>query len=341
MAATKQLDAEIIVVDNNSQDDSCDMVERLFPQVKLIKNPENSGFSKGNNLGVKQATGEFLCILNPDTVVAEDTFSSLIEAAENLKDFGILGCRLIDGTGKFLPESKRNIPTPLVSIKKILGFTKGYYASKVGETETAQVDILVGAFMLMKRSLYEQISGFDEDYFMYGEDVDLSYRALKAGYKNYYVGAVTAVHFKGESTLKDKRYAQRFYGAMQVFYKKHFKNQGVFDLAVWVGSRLLPYLKNEELPRVHRPKQYIWVGNKAEEIERVSVPVIQKESVDDFQPQTEYILDNNMLAFKTIIQYIEKPTKSQQTTFKIRPVNARFIVGSNSSKSKGEVLHLK
>ena len=124
------MDAEIIVVDNNSKDDSCKMVKTLFPKVKLIENNDNPGFSIGNNQGVKVAKGEYVCILNPDTVVAEDTFTTLLSFAETVSDLGILGCKLIDGKGDFLPESKRNIPTPNVAIKKVLGFSNSYYVFK-------------------------------------------------------------------------------------------------------------------------------------------------------------------------------------------------------------------
>ncbi len=236
-SAIETIDAEIIVVDNNSKDDSCNMVKQLFPSVKLIENKTNSGFSKGNNIGVAQAKGEYLCILNPDTVVAEDTFTQLLDCVDAKDNLGITGCQLIDGKGEFLPESKRNIPTPKVSLKKMMGNAEDYYANHIGADATAKVDILVGAFMLMKKSVYDQVGGFDEDYFMYGEDIDLSYKVLKAGYHNFYFGNTSVLHFKGESTLRDAKYAKRFYGAMQIFYKKHFKQNLVFNTLVYLGIK--------------------------------------------------------------------------------------------------------
>ena len=223
MAAAKEIDAEIIVVDNNSPDDSCEMIKRLFPSVKLIENKENFGFSKGNNIGVAEAKGEYLCILNPDTVVAEDTFRKILEFADSKSQLGIAGCQLIDGRGEFLPESKRHIPTPKVAFQKLFGNTKNYYTNALKPNEVGETDILVGAFMVLKRTIYNEVGGFDEDYFMYGEDIDLSYKVLKSGYVNYYYGNTAIIHFKGESTLKDKVYAKRFYGAMGIFYNKHFK----------------------------------------------------------------------------------------------------------------------
>ena len=158
--ALETIDAEIIVVDNNSSDGSCEMIKQRFPNITFIANKENLGFPKGNNIGVAQAKGKYICILNPDTVVAEDTFSEILAFAEKQQDLGIVGCKLIDGTGNFLPESKRGVPTPFVAFTKIFGLYKfsnyfgNYYAQHLQESETGKVSILVGAFMVMKRELY-------------------------------------------------------------------------------------------------------------------------------------------------------------------------------------------
>ena len=149
--AIENLDAEIIVIDNDSKDDSCQMVKKLFPNVILIENRENVGFSKANNQAVKVAKGKYVCILNPDTAVAEDTFSKSLQYYESIENIGALGVYLMDGTGNFLPESKRNLPTPKVSILKLTGFTQKYYANQVSETSHGEVEVLVGAFMLLKR----------------------------------------------------------------------------------------------------------------------------------------------------------------------------------------------
>jgi len=218
-AAIENIDAEVIIIDNNSKDDSCQMVKELFPEIQLIENKENLGFSKGNNIGVAQAKGEYICILNPDTVVAEDTFINLLKFADQQANIGIVGCKLIDGKGQFLPESKRNVPVVQVAFQKMIGNSVNYYANHLKEDEIGKVEILVGALMLMPKSVFHEVNCFDEDYFMYGEDIDLSYKVLKAQYDNFYFGDTTIVHFKGESTLKNKTYARRFYSAMQIFYK--------------------------------------------------------------------------------------------------------------------------
>jgi len=283
-AALTHIDSEILVVDNHSSDTSCKMVAELFPNVQLIENKDNSGFSKGNNIGVAQATGEYVCILNPDTVVAEDSFTKLLALADTKQDLGILGCKLIDGSGNYLPESKRNIPTPSISFKKIFGF------------------------MLLKREVYNVVNGFDEDYFMYGEDIDLSYRILKAGYTNYYTAETTSIHFKGESTPKDTIYVKRFYNAMRIFYKKHFKKNIVFDSAVSLGVRIIP------------------VFNKL-------------RRVDSTEPSDlkEIIFDNANLSYKSIIESFQ----NKKGKFKIRPKNSNFIIGSSNSKSQGDVELIK
>ena len=340
-AATKHLEAEIIVVDNNSTDDSCKMVKTMFPKVKLIENKENVGFSKGNNIGVYQAIGEYVCILNPDTVVAEDTFEKVLAFADLQENSGIVGCRLIDGKGQFLPESKRNIPTPLVSVKKILGNSKAYYASKLGQLETGRVQILVGAFMLLKRKLYLELNGFDEDYFMYGEDVDLSYRILKKGLDNFYYGESTVIHFKGESTLKDIVYARRFYQAMQIFYKKHFRNYGLFDVFVWLGSRLLPLVKNDRTIQNLMPSSRLVVGSEKNTALESLRPNGYINHIEAYKQRTEYIFDNNSLSFKEIIQYIDRFPENNRSTFKILPKNSNFILGSNNSKTRGEIQFLE
>ncbi|WP_338733248.1 glycosyltransferase family 2 protein [Mangrovimonas cancribranchiae] len=341
--AIKDIDAEIIVVDNHSPDDSCQMIKDNFPEVVLIENKENLGFSKGNNIGVSKAKGEYICILNPDTVVAENTFKTLLQFSETQKKLGIVGCKLIDGAGAFLPESKRNIPTPKVALYKMLGFPKQYYANQTTQNNTGEVPILVGAFMLLKTAVYKEVGGFDEDYFMYGEDVDLSYKVLKAGYKNYYNGTTTIIHYKGESTLKDVSYAKRFYGAMQIFYKKHFKRHILFNAAVWLGIKLA-YLFRRTPEEVKKQKQnvvFVSQSSIAETLEQtLNRPLKLERHLKTIENNTEVIFDNNTMTFKSIIQEMIAFSDKKAISFKILPKNATFILGSNSSKFRGEIIPL-
>lgn len=337
------IDAEIIVVDNQSSDASCEMVKTLFPKVNLIENPANEGFSKGNNLGVKQAKGTYLCILNPDTIVAEDTFKILLEFADNQSDLGIIGCRLMDGTGKFLPESKRHIPKPAVALKKLLGFSSSYYVHEINEYATEKAPIFVGAFMVLKKAVYDAVGGFDEDYFMYGEDIDLSYKVHLAGYTNYYNGSTTVIHFKGESTLKDAKYAKRFYGAMSIFYKKHFKSNSLFNGIVWLGIRgaYLTRLK-PEVSKNNIQEYVICTKEKAHVLEAIlDKPVTVTANLNTIKPFTAVIFDGNSMSYKSIFQTISNFKSVEGISFKILPNNANYVIGSNSSRSRGEIQVLK
>lgn len=302
-AAITEVDAEIIVVDNNSSDDSCQMVSKSFPEVKLIANADNVGFSKANNQGVAIAQGDYVCILNPDTVVAEDTFSQLLNFSDSIPNIGIVSCKLIDGAGQFLPESKRHVPTPLIAIKKLVGFSKRYYATEINENTIAKVSIFVGAFMLVTKKIYQEVGGFDERYFMYGEDIDLSYSVLKKGYDNFYYGKTTVLHYKGESTLKDEVYAKRFYGAMQLFYKKYFKTNFCFDGLVKIGIQIIPLFKT-----------------------------VLKEK--ELKSRPELTLETSKLSFKQMIELFAQ----QEKYYKIHLESTNFYIGSKSSKSRGDVV---
>jgi GT2 family glycosyltransferase len=334
------IEAEIIVVDNNSPDDSCKMVEQLFPDVALIANKNNLGFSKGNNQGVQIAKGEYICILNPDTVVSEDTFTKLLEFAKSKENLGIVGCKLIDGAGKYLPESKRNIPIVKIALQKILGNSKNYYANHINENDIAKADVLVGAFMFMKRDVFNAINGFDEDYFMYGEDIDMSYKSLSFGYENYYYGVTTIIHYKGESTLKNAFYAKRFYQSMQIFYKKHYKKNFVFDVFVWLGIKLAYAFSKERKIHLEKPNAYYLISNqKNRNLEhKLDKDLTLKSSVIDIKENSEIIFDANFLSYKQIIENMSQFNKKEDITFKILPDNSNYIIGSNSSFSQGEVM---
>ena len=252
--AMRGIEGEIYVVDNHSVDDSVAMVKTKFPQVKLIENQDNVGFAKANNQAIRVSTGEYVLLLNPDTLVEEDTFSKCIDFMDATPDCGGLGVKMVDGQGRFLPESKRGIPYPSSSFYKLFGLSKlfpkskkfgAYHATYIGEDETHEVEVLAGAYMMLRRSVLDEVGLLDEDYFMYGEDIDLSYRILKGGYKNYYFPQTRIIHYKGESTKKGSlNYVYVFYKAMQIFAKKHFSanNAKIFnvavDAAIWFRAAL-------------------------------------------------------------------------------------------------------
>ncbi len=248
LRAASGMDVEVIVVDNNSADGSCDMVRARFPQVILIENKDNKGFSKANNQAVAMAKGEYVLFLNPDTVMPEDFFKKTLAYMDAHPEAGALGPRLIDGKGQFAPDSKKSFPSLSVAIFKTTGINKifsksayinKYYAVHVGERETAEVDVLSGCCMMVRRKAMDEAGGpFDEDYFMYCEDVDLSYRIQKAGYKNIYFPEADLIHYKGESTRKmTLSYVRIFNEALVTFVKKHYTKQqaGLFILFINVG----------------------------------------------------------------------------------------------------------
>lgn len=242
--ALKNLSGEIFVVDNNSIDGSNEMVKKKFPHVTLIENKKNVGFSKANNQAIEISNGEYLLLLNPDTVVEEDTFEKVISFMDRNSKGGGLGVRMLDGKGKFLPESKRGLPTPSVAFYKIFGLSNLFPKSKtfgkyhlgyLSEFETHEVDVLSGAFMLLRKETLDKVGLLDETFFMYGEDIDLSYRISLGGYKNYYFSDTRIIHYKGESTKKSSvNYVFVFYRAMVIFAEKHFskKNAKLFSLLI-------------------------------------------------------------------------------------------------------------
>ncbi|MCB0632281.1 MAG: glycosyltransferase [Saprospiraceae bacterium] len=231
--AGKGVDCDVWVVDNNSVDDSVAMITEKFQEVHLIVNKDNPGFAIANNQAIRASAGEYVLLLNPDTIVKEDTFSRCVVFMDDHPQAGALGVRMIDGSGKFLPESKRGFPTPWVAFAKTFGLSRlfprsanfnGYHLGHLDEMQTHPVDVLSGAFMFLRRSVLDEIGLLDEAFFMYGEDIDLSYRVIKAGYQNYYFADTSIIHYKGESTKKGSlNYVRAFYKAMIIFARKHFR----------------------------------------------------------------------------------------------------------------------
>lgn len=230
--AMQGMAVEIIVVDNDSTDGSVEYLSNLFPDVNFICNTTNKGFGAANNQGAVVAKGRHLLFLNPDTVVAEDSLQQLLWRLQRGAATGAVGLRMIDGAGRYLPESKRGLPTPWAAFCKMCGLSAlfpfsrlfgQYYLGHLCPDRDHEVAVLAGACMAMRREVWDKMGGFDEQFFMYGEDVDLSYRIRQAGYKNYYLAGTTILHFKGESTRRGSwQYVKHFYEAMHIFTKKHF-----------------------------------------------------------------------------------------------------------------------
>jgi O-antigen biosynthesis protein len=259
--------AEVFVVDNHSVDGSVREVQQKFPDVFLIENQENAGFSRANNQAIARSSGRYVLLLNPDTVVQEDTFLKCIEFMDTHPDAGALGVKMIDGKGAFLPESKRALPTPEVSFYKMFGLSSLFPKSRrfgqynlgyLDPEEVHYVDVLAGAFMFLRKETLDKTGYLDETFFMYGEDIDLSYRITQAGYRNYYFPKTTIIHYKGESTRKGSlNYVRMFYQAMLVFAGKHFSSRKARTFSLLINAaiyfRAALSLVRRFVSRIYRP----------------------------------------------------------------------------------------
>jgi len=244
MKACNGLCTEVWVVDNASSDGSASMIKEKYPSVHLIESDENLGFSKANNLAIKKSNSQYVLLLNPDTIIEESTLKDCFTFMESHKDCGAMGVKMLDGSGQFLPESKRALPTPRTAFFKMSGFARlfpkseyfgKYHLSYLDKEKTHEIDVLSGAFMFIRKEALDKSGLLDERFFMYGEDIDLSYRIKQNGYKNYYFPGTSIIHFKGESTKKNSlNYVKMFYNAMLLFYKKHFSGKYLSLLSTFI-----------------------------------------------------------------------------------------------------------
>lgn len=226
--ALEGIDGEVFVVDNHSDDDSVEVVRNRYPWVRLIANRENQGFARANNIAISQSEAEYVLLLNPDTVTEPDTLRKVLQFMDEHPKAGGAGVMMHQEDGTKAPESRRALPTPWVACLKMLGFTKRYYMSHLSWDKPARIEVISGAFCLLRRKALDEVGLLDEDFFMYGEDIDLSYRLLKGGWENWYVPA-SIIHYKGRSTRKtDYRYVHVFYQAMLIFFRKHYSHLSLF-----------------------------------------------------------------------------------------------------------------
>ncbi len=325
--ALERTEGEIIVVDNDSPEKPIDFIRDKFPNVHFIESKENLGFAKANNLGVEKAKGEYVLILNPDTLIPENLFERILNFAQEIDDvMGAMGVRLIDANGNFHPESKRNIPTLQNTFGKLFGTlinkknSKGYYKTEVGELDIAPAEILVGAFMFLRKSVYEKVGGFDPRYFMYGEDIDLSYSLELNHYTNFYFGDISVIHYKGESTRKDKKYLKIFFGAMELFIQKYYRKNSMEYGLYWLGLKLrfayanfMGRFKDEDIK----------VSKKVDLNELISI-----KSRSEIENHTQILLDGNQFSHQEIIEIISEYHTSERE-FYIRPKKMDVIIGSN------------
>ena len=357
--AINNIETEIFVVDNHSNDGSVEYLQPKFPRVKFIINKINTGFAKANNQALMQASGEFILFLNPDTIVAEDSFEKCISFLEANEKAGAVGVKMIDGSGFYLKESKRGFPSPLVSFYKLSGLINlfphskifaRYYLGHLNNNENNKVDVLSGAFMMIKKEVLDITGGFDEQFFMYAEDIDLSFRIQKANYYNYYLAETTIIHFKGESTRKDFRYTKLFYKAMSQFVRKHYKGGVTFiftafmDLAIWLRaaiSLIINLFKTKKI-KINKNKINTFIyGDINDENYLKNILASQQRTVVQQKNEANEIIfcEGNNFSFKKIINEFEKQETIAQ--YKIHANKSGSIAGSGSKNLMGEIIPLQ
>ncbi len=356
--ALKGIEGEVFVVDNDSQDDSLAYLQPRFPEVTFIANHENVGFSRANNQAIRLAKGEYVLLLNPDTLLVESTLHEVLDFMDRTPSAGAVGLKMIDSTGRFLPESKRSLPTPWVSFCKIFGLSQLFPQSQtfnryalgyLSAEEKHVIDVLAGAFMMMRREALEKVGLLDERFFMYGEDIDLSYRIQQGGYDNYYL-PISMLHYKGESTPKDSiRYIRVFYEAMDLFYKKHHPQASVLlaiPIRLAILFRALLALMFRTLRFVTPRKQevaervYVCTASSHEHAIRALLESTNlagmgnQKSVDEMltivknQDITKVILSDSLFSYDEMITFMEA-MYSQKITFGIHTQKSATIVSSN------------
>ena len=363
--AIRKVSAEVFVVDNASSDDSVEMVRKCFPDVKLLVNDENLGFSAANNRAITMAQGKVILLLNPDTIIPEDTFEKLIAFYEERKDAAGLGARMIDGTGKYLPESKRGLPSSRDFLFKFSGMinlfpqsalVSRYYMGHLSSDKIWEVPVLAGAFLAFPQRAVKEIGLMDEDFFMYGEDIDYSYRLSSIG-KNYFNPELKIIHFKGESTVKDHNYIERFYGAMLIFSKKHFFpdyssfRRGIVTVAINSVKSVLKLItfsekrKNSEQERLVEPVAfYAGATDGYEKVKSAAgfkevnfVSDLSKLDVDKRGDSLVNIFfDLKTVSIAEIIFFMERNSGNFRFSF-VSP-DRDFYLYSDSPKFQGEVV---
>ena len=264
LTSKHQLNVEILIVDNNSIDGSVAMLKEKYPNIHLVENKDNPGFAVANNQAIYLAQGKYVLLLNPDTLLSEDTLENCFNKMEQDEKIGALGIKMLDGKGNFLPESKRGFPDFWTAFYKMSGLSKlfpkskkfnKYHLGHLNKDENHEIEVLSGAFMFLRKKALDEVGLLDEQFFMYGEDIDLSFRISKGGYKNHYLSESSIIHFKGESTKKTSiSYTKHFYNAMAIFNKKHFSSKS-FLISKFIGIAILlsgffAFFKNKILPFV-------------------------------------------------------------------------------------------
>lgn len=360
------IQGEVFVVDNNSSDNSIAYLSAKFSNVHFIQNKQNAGFGKACNQPLSVAKGKYILFLNPDTIVAEDTIQNCIHFFDEHTNAGAIGCKMIDGSGHFLPESKRSFPSVSASFYKLSGISSLFPASEkfnqyalgyLDENKDHEVDVLCGAFMMVKKEVLDQTGGFDEAFFMYGEDIDLCYRIKQLGYKIYYTASTTIVHFKGESSKQNKaKHLNAFYDAMRIFVNKHYTTNytGLLSFLLktaivvraLVSALLLPYYA---VKKSFTKKITSALLVNAQSVSQTRIKEIQSHYADikflssqqlqSVQNAAIIFCIDDLFTYKQAIEQLQSSQKN--ASCKWHAVKSDSIVGSDNKNDYGETLFLQ
>lgn len=349
------MEAEVIVIDNNSTDGSREFFSNRFSNVRFIWKNENAGFAKANNEALKLAKGEKILFLNPDTILPEDCLEKCWQFSKQQNKLGALGIRMIDGSGNFLPESKRGFPSFFTSFCKMAGLTAlfpqsklfaRYYLGHLADDKTNVVDVLSGAFMMVDKKVLDAVGSFDEDYFMYAEDIDLSYRVQKAGYKNFYFADSCIIHFKGESTAKQSAgYFDNFYGTMVLFIKKHYpKLPGslyILLLKILIAvKKIFSATKQDINPKPLPGKAIVITNNEGitEALAKHFSPVTVAQEISIQEKNMAVVFCEPFISFAVAISIMQR--MKNQCSFFIHGAATKSIVGSADKNQPGVAVEL-
>jgi N-acetylglucosaminyl-diphospho-decaprenol L-rhamnosyltransferase len=356
--------AEIFVVDNNSGDGSAEWLPSKFPTVQFILNKKNLGFAAANNQALIRAEGKFILFLNPDTILPEDYFSICISFMQSTPGSGAVGARMVDGSGRFLKESRRGFPMPWVAFCKLSGLTAifprsrlfaEYYLGYLPEGDTHPAPVLSGACMFVRKQVLDQVGGFDERFFMYAEDIDLSHRIQQAGYTNYYIAKTTILHFKGESTKKDTRYVKLFYKAMSQFRRKHFPGalsgliNVLMEMAIWLRAGVTAFANLfRKVPFANKsPERWLWIAGDPAHANRLKAALVSMKIIiapDQGQATDIILCEGDSFSFKQIIGCIILSGQEHRfrhgAAYKIHGAGTLSAVGSHSKDGQGDTILL-
>jgi N-acetylglucosaminyl-diphospho-decaprenol L-rhamnosyltransferase len=361
-----ETEAEVFVVDNASTDGSVEFLKREYPFVKFISNEKNEGFAKANNIALKECSGDYVLFLNPDTIIPENILKHCVDFFDIHPEAGSIGVRMIDGSGNFLPESKRAFPTARVSFLKLSGLSSLFPQSKffnkyslvfLSENEIHEADVLCGAFMMVRKKLLRDIGGFDESFFMYGEDIDLCYRVNQSGYKNFYLGTEVIIHFKGESSWQDSLNRTKiFYDAMHVFVSKHYKRKWLMNglLRCGIFTRKLLSLftsaheKQKRILNNSEPKVFLLAGDPISASEAEHVVKLYFNNAEIKKLQSIHSFDQHNTSYHKIVFCTGNFSCTGGIEFMISAKNkfeyywhgyhTKSIVGSSDKNSTGKML---